>query len=317
MDKIETLDDWNARLACCCAIPACPVPEVVAESFSSTISLWGCGFMEDDLKKPEGYSVPCNQKYWIYRKKVTTITAVKSGTEGSGTYSKTETETCNSETCGTESKISETRQGDSDLGGPIWAYEGSVTESRTTGFYEHVIIYKRNVDIVHIQRIDTTAVKLSDLLGNPMDELLSKFNKQFKDDGYSDGIPSSRLTIYDETCNGKPVNYPLAMFGRKSRYRWKIPTSHEGTFFKITWDVLFFPDDVNLKPSFIEHDKTWKWSGPGNKDDHEGESWKGPWNEIPVPVKSGECRIVNIRFECYGKTPYGNKPQITGEGYEP
>lgn len=34
--EIETLDEWNAWLACCCQMPACPIPQKICESLTRT-----------------------------------------------------------------------------------------------------------------------------------------------------------------------------------------------------------------------------------------------------------------------------------------
>jgi len=39
------------------------------------------------------------------------------------------------------------------------------------------------------------------------------------------------------------------------------------------------------------------------------------WRALNPPAQPGETRLVNIRFECY-HTPYGNKPQVTGEAVD-
>jgi len=122
----------------------------------------------------------------------------------------------------------------------------------------------------------------------------------------------------------------------KSRYRWKIPASHTGTYFKITWDIVFYPEgwDATIDdpdyvppdplpdppppipqvpdpdatpPSFVSEDLTYEWTG--------GDRTSG-WYEIDAPPEEGVSKVVNIRFICY-RGPYGSKPQVTGEAYEP
>lgn len=126
--------------------------------------------------------------------------------------------------------------------------------------------------------------------------------------------------------------------GTKTRYRWVIPDTFEGSYFKVTWDILEEPDgwdatidDPDYEPpvpndppepipqvpdpdapdrSFVSQDNTWEWAGPGTSDP---DSWKSSWYEIDPPTVPGTRRVVNTRFECY-RSPYGNKPQVTGEG---
>ena len=104
------------------------------------------------------------------------------------------------------------------------------------------------------------------------------------------------------------------------RYRWKIPSGFTGSTFKITWDEVFFPegydpDDPNSpQPSPVARDLTTTWSGPGTPDDEA--SWLASgWRAVNPPDQPGETRVVNIRFECY-TSPYGKKPQVTGEAVD-
>ena len=96
------------------------------------------------------------------------------------------------------------------------------------------------------------------------------------------------------------------------RYRWKIPADFTGTYFKISWDILFEPavGESSLEAEGV----TWVWTGPGNPEDETDESWFSDWNELSMPSAPGKKRVVNIRFECY-RSPYGNKPQVTGEAF--
>lgn len=46
---IETPDDWNAQLSCCCGMPACPVPTMVCESVTADGSYYGYNTGTDPL----------------------------------------------------------------------------------------------------------------------------------------------------------------------------------------------------------------------------------------------------------------------------
>lgn len=131
------------------------------------------------------------------------------------------------------------------------------------------------------------------------------------------------------------------------RYRWKIPHTFDGSYFKITWDVLTEPDGWNdtindpdatppdplpegttidewwadhqvPKPgrpsrSYVQ-DLTAEWIGPGTGGENDP-SWFTDWNDLNPPPMPGTRRVVNIRYECY-RGPYGAKPQTTGEGVD-
>ena len=119
-----------------------------------------------------------------------------------------------------------------------------------------------------------------------------------------------------------PANF-LAQV-RKIRFRWVVPQdwspiAQPGSYFKVTWDILEEPDGWDAPSptvfrSFVATDQTWEWTGPGDPEDPD--SWKSGWYEIAPPSLPGTRRVVNIRFECYRSTRFGNKPQVTGEAVE-
>jgi hypothetical protein len=105
----------------------------------------------------------------------------------------------------------------------------------------------------------------------------------------------------------------------RSQYRWVVPDSWQGSYFKITWDVLEEPDGWNANPpttarSFVSQDNTWVWMGPGDPDDPE--SWKSGWHDLGIPADKGKRRIVNVRHECYKSSRLGMKPHATGDAVE-
>jgi hypothetical protein len=122
-------------------------------------------------------------------------------------------------------------------------------------------------------------------------------------------VSSTAVTAEPETTGST-----LYLTATKARFRWVIPDTWTGSYFKITWDVVFFPDDEST-PTVVALDETWDdWTGPGDPED--ADAWKSGWYEIDPPEETGETRIVNVRYECYRSTRLGIKPQITGEAYE-
>lgn len=105
---------------------------------------------------------------------------------------------------------------------------------------------------------------------------------------------------------------------RFSRFRWIVPNTFDGAYFKITWDVLEEPDGWDdpspvVFRSFYAQDQTWEWAGPGDPGD--ADSWKSPWVEIPPPDVGGTRRVVNIRFVCFRAANLGEIPPVLmGEG---
>jgi hypothetical protein len=106
--------------------------------------------------------------------------------------------------------------------------------------------------------------------------------------------------------------FPFATL-RKVRFRFRIPTAHTGSYFKITYDIAEFPEDGD--PSFVSEDNVVEWTGPGTGASTDP-SWLTPWVEVEPPEVPGQRRIVNIRFTCYHGEKFGVKPQVTGEALE-
>jgi hypothetical protein len=106
----------------------------------------------------------------------------------------------------------------------------------------------------------------------------------------------------------------------KARFRFTIPNDFKGSYFKITWDEVFFPlgyTPVNAEqypPEVMRQDVTLEWEGPGNPEQES--SWRiGDWNPLPAPDRPGETRIVNVRFVCH-RSKFGVKPQTMGDSYD-
>jgi len=127
------------------------------------------------------------------------------------------------------------------------------------------------------------------------------------------GCASSRLDVYSPPA----YNSGGYIQSRKFRFRFRIQSVHLGSKFIITYDVAEFPDDEDIDPSFVSQDNVVEWTGPGNQEDPDGDSWLTPWVEIDPPEVPGDRRVVNIRFTCYTGTKYGVKPQVMGEAFEP
>jgi hypothetical protein len=113
-----------------------------------------------------------------------------------------------------------------------------------------------------------------------------------------------------QTVDPLPGDSSVAVTVIRSRFRWVIPDTWTGSYFKITWDVATYPTDPEAEISYVQ-DLTWEWTGPGDPED--ADSWKSDWFEIDPPGDPGERKVVNIRYECYRSPRFGNKPQITGD----
>ena len=99
-----------------------------------------------------------------------------------------------------------------------------------------------------------------------------------------------------------------------ARGSWDVDDSHGGTAFHLLFDILEEPEDGD--PSFLAVDVARNWTGPGTGPQDDPSWGLGTFYEIPPPAASGERRVVNRRFWCCPNSPYGFKPQVTGEGVE-
>jgi hypothetical protein len=95
-------------------------------------------------------------------------------------------------------------------------------------------------------------------------------------------------------------------------------------------DVVVYDEAVIAWAAYLEDHPEWvarprfydsqdnevKWTGPGNPEDSEDESWLSDFYYLEPPDAPGDKRIVNVRYECYRSSKFGQKPQLTGEQVE-
>lgn len=131
---------------------------------------------------------------------------------------------------------------------------------------------------------------------------------------------TSCVSSWSQSHSTSPPNgAPLSFSAVKSKFKWEIPDTFTGSYFKITWDVVTFPttydpeDAESPQPIVQSTDNTWVWAGPGDPEDPD--SWKSDSFELPVPEANGQTRVVNVRYECYKSTRLGTRPQVLGESY--
>jgi len=120
-----------------------------------------------------------------------------------------------------------------------------------------------------------------------------------------------------------PRRYVATVEVSKAKIQWKVPVDHEGTAFHILFDVIEEPEGWDNLSNPDRPLRTWHaqdvardWTGPGTGP-QEDASWNlGAPYILEPPTNPGIRRIVNFRFWCYPNSPYGFKPQTTGEGVE-
>lgn len=124
---------------------------------------------------------------------------------------------------------------------------------------------------------------------------------------------------YPVTWTACPYSIPhYSEFGascssRKIRFRFRVPDTHLGSYFKITYDIGEFPGVGD--PSFFSEDNVVEWTGPGTGDESDP-SWLTPWVEIDPPDEPGQRRVVNIRYTCRHGAKFPALPQVMGEALE-
>ena len=136
-------------------------------------------------------------------------------------------------------------------------------------------------------------------------------------------LPSSFSVSFVDEQNGD--TRLMGASCRRVRFRWRVPDHFQGSYFKVLWDEVFFPqgwdattDDPDMPPpdppQLLRHGEL-EWQGPGNPDDPD--SWIiGDWQDLEIPQDVGEVRVVNIGVVCY-RSPFGTKPTMHGERWTP
>ena len=89
------------------------------------------------------------------------------------------------------------------------------------------------------------------------------------------------------------------------RFRFKIPSWHTGSYFKISWDLRFTP--LAGDPEIIAGDEV-IWTGPGDPDNYSDPSWFTDWQYVDPPATNGGLEPVNLKFWNLSTSPYGLRP---------
>jgi hypothetical protein len=297
-DTIETLEDWNTRLSYCgcCWMPGANSPLAEHQSFTLL-------FKPQNFWDGSDYRLTRVRKY-SYRKPIPSEEFPDAMSEVLEIY---DTKTYRGWTTYDEACDALTDPDPANLE----THPGLPPGSEITAFEE--TSYSG----------EATAAKFVTAVQAKLETL----NLPLPDDC---GTGSSTIS-YAEIPESLDETGPSGFAFTKGRYRWRVPSDHTGSWFKITWDVAFFPkgwDDTIEGPDgdqipkpdrpkvTLERDFTVEWSGPG-EGEQDNESWiAGDWYALDPPTSWGEKRIVNTRYESC-RNPYGRKPQITGDAYEP
>jgi hypothetical protein len=336
--KIETIADWNMVLAgCgCCEMPSCPVPTRECESI--TVEICGHVLPEHEENEPgdecRRFATKTTTRVIDYfEEEPSTPSSSQQNYTGTYVSSKTLVDGECITSWATSSTYSDT--------GTTYVAGGAFTETTTLDWTS-----SSNSD--DDECVGGGTYTLRRVFDDP--EIEDEFDSgdwpepvycpleatpsgTWTKSGFSYTDPSNTYEVTNVTYSGEIVaaeyleafSFPddangvscVASTGcaiaTKSRFRWIIPDTWPGSYFKITWDEVFFPDDEST-PTVVNANRSWTWEGPGDPEDED--TWKSGWYSLAPPEAPGEVRVVNIRYECYKSAKFGTRPQITGEAYE-
>jgi hypothetical protein len=313
---IETLTDWNTRLGYCgcCEMPSCPIPK---RFYSFKTGIGGRCSLDMWNEINDSPSPSCENLRGTWSSAVRVITEEIPGED---TYVSTRTAT-----------ISRTGANQDCSGGGV-EYDGYPTNyeafatrisrvwsgSTLTEVWEYVNTAPDPDETSTFTLVETYSGFLSEedaLAATLNNATLNTEADTWTDE--SEGIGYAKHTAFINnyltgTC--PPVGVVDRIDLVKTRVRFRIPTTHTGSYFKITYDIAEFPEDGD--PSFISQDNVIEWTGPGTGEQSDPSWLAGDWVEIDPPEVPGQRRIVNIRYTCYAGTKFGVRPQVEGESLE-
>jgi hypothetical protein len=285
---VETVEDWNLVLeGCgCCEMPSCPVP--TRECESRTISNGDCsqGLIEDE-DPPDGVFYGC----WV-------TWARPSGDDGDlipAVYRKS----------------TFTGEIGDYVGGDITYSCGqqTATASFDGGSWSITI----SESLTYSQFFDSLLATIEEEEWNESGSCVSSLSVGWPTIGSYDWDIECEVLWLSHISSSNPRNFNLSSSLTASRFKWVIPDTWTGSYFKITWDEVFVAADPEAGNLLIAR-RSWIWDGPGDPEDEE--TWKSDWYELTPPNEPGEVRVGNILFECYKSAKFGTRPQTTGEAYE-
>lgn len=349
--KIETQNDWNMVLAgCgCCEMPVCPVPTKECQSVQVAFA---CYYIlpnvtavtagERDCRRFAKYRTTYNYQNIqtdnpspgdSYSRTENTITTFEAdySTSPCGFYGESVAATVSEviDRPSTSTDTTYTSSSESIRGGACtgsWTFTDAITPANNDSG-TNVTCTPIDFPVMNDYTRTGDSFQLVDIVA-PDNEITITTTTEFLDEMDPDwAIAFLEQFTLPSDANGESCEAQIwalegcgdtVVAAKKSAFRWIIPDTFEGSYFKITWDILTEPDgwDAETPTVFrsLAAGGTWEWTGPGDPED--AASWKSGWYVITPPTTPGTKRVVNIRFECYRSTKFGSKPQVTGEAVE-
>lgn len=320
--SIEILEEWNDRLSYCgcCEMPVCPTFEVVRSTKTGrgdrcSQDMW------DEINDDPPPSCANARGTWSSRVRLETRTEPDEPTRWSE-YTYTATRSGALEACSSAFTYAESEEGGVEN---YQAFATRISRSWSGGVVTEVwewLDEGPDPDVtVTYTIVETWSGYLSEadsLLATLSNATLVLDASSWGSESVGVGFPLSKYvpTFNDyltAACpDGGYVITAIDLYA--ARFKIRIPTTHTGSKYTITYDIGEFPDDGD--PSFVSQDNVIEWAGPGTGVQSDPSWLTTDWIEIDPPDVAGERRIVNARYTCYTGTKFGSKPQVMGESLE-
>lgn len=287
---VETPGDWNALMGCCCGMPVPPEPDAEIQERTYLKGAWGwnlVGFQNfyGQATAPE-FEDPMPDSLIFYAS-VTRVTTDSNpeADPASSTFTVSDTP---------DGTVTET--GDWNAGRFIQV--DAYSNGTYTGSEEYTVTDENEVEHTYVNSVSVTfslPVTLAAMTAYVAEAIQSQSWIPVGSGLFSGGSAYAVL-VQIPVVPGSPHVYQVTVAQR--RYRLIVPSTHLGSYFKVTWDLIFFPSGTGPRLR-IARDLTWVWTGPGSQAAPNGDTWKSPWFEIPIPTAPGETRVVNVRYSHY------------------
>lgn len=341
--SIQDYNQWATGCGCDCALPGCAEPVIECKSISSRASL--CGLAPVSYPWAGTSEMPCDLRLFGFFKKLRNISYTSRSNVGSirledlRTWSRSEQNVCSSTfevvdgwdagevspgTAGIIFNPTEFTQG--PLAGGGYFFKRTITGTQIGGgatyISEQEVQYTDSVSDRNTELVSVT----NNLIAN------KKANPEFAATGLFTGENcTAGFIVHADTslCATISPPQPVDITRTHVDFRWTVPPEHEGSYYRIDWDEVFFPkaflDWQNnpagpppVLPTLTP--KSWEWTGTAlgpccgeETDTYEDrladETRKSPWGVMPPPDEAGEKQICNVRVLCY-RSAYTKLPWL-------
>ncbi len=360
--KIETTEDWNDALACCCQMSEPPEPTLIAENHSANARARDTDYTDAVYARTRRKD---KHDYWVAQGSLGPEPPAEGAAptpppnynpQGSGGYYSNIEEDASDlkfhfefpphlRPAGVDAdelpviyrteEVDQTEEWTYTMDETYFEYffyawfvgwdEGypTITDTRsaTTFTRVYVLHHSATEDPATEQYTNTTTttsslsdpVSKADVIARCITRLGSRWDPPASS-YYAVATTTATWPLIGATWPHPPVTTYVTT--SKVRYRWRVPSTwfdpvagavvaFTGTYFKITWDVLYEPvgwDDEDIPEEarpirFSRKNLTVEWEGPGTGAQSDPSWLAGDWYELAAPEEVGVRKVINIRFE--------------------